>query len=646
MSRVVSRVIASSGVALRTLGMLLAWLLVLDALGCSCSETSPLATLLEKSGSVERDFRASLRAWKPAEPGARFDIGDGIQTLRAGSALLQLDDGAQLSLKPETLIRFSATPPPARTLAFDVELGAASISTTGELSLQTAGGRTRLEPGTTVTLSHDAAGLRFVVQVGQAVFYDLPPLAAGQGVLLDGHGVVTPIARPTQPTRADAGAASPGAKQDPPNAPARGNVTALVRGARASVKTERGWSALPQGSTELPMGTELELARNTTVTLERGAESATLEQNGRYVVAPRDGVLVAAASGSLAAGGTGEVRVEVPGGVIVVAAAGQAKLHVNDKSTTRVEVQAREAVLETARGRERIAAGERATLAPGGEVSVEGRSLSYADIEITAGHSLVIHDPNPPTAARFLFAGVCPQTGVLTLARNGDKKGAFAAGRDAIALPVPAGTYRYELRCETADLKPARQGRLVVMKDGGTRAMAAHPPSTQLQADGRNYTVLYQNRLPDITLAWPNAPAATALRLVHEFAEATKTIELGEPSYHFPSGRLEEGQHQFYFAGDTKVSRKTTLDIRFDNAAPTALLNTPVAVKAQSGEPVTITGVALPGWDVRVEDHPAERDAQGRFFSSAIMPADRRGLVIWISHPSRGMHAYLRRGQS
>ena len=446
-------------------------------------------------------------------------------------------------------------------------------------------------------------------------------------------------------TRADAGAASPGAGHDAPNTPASGNVMALVRGARASIKTERGWSALPQGSTELAAGTQLELTRNTTVTLERGAESATLQQNGRYVVAPRDGVLVAAASGSLAAGGTGEVRVEVPGGVIVVAAAGLAKLHVNDKKTTRVEVQAREAVIETARGRERVAAGEQATLAPGGEVSVEGRSLSYADIEITAGDSLVIHDPNPPTAARFLFAGVCPQAGVLTLARSG-KKGTFAAGHDAVALPVPAGTYRYDLRCETADVKPARQGRLVVMKDGGTRAMAAHPPSTQLQADGRNYTVLYQNRLPDITLAWPNAPAATEVRLVHEFGGATATIELAEPSYRFPSGRLEEGQHQFYFSGDTRVSRKTTINIRFDNAAPTALLNTPVAVKAQSGEPVTITGVALPGWDVRVEDHPAERDAQGRFFSSAVMPTDRRGLVIWISHPSRGMHAYLRRGQS
>lgn len=645
MSSVVRLLGAGPWLALRRMRLLLACLLVLGALGCNCSETPPLATLQQKAGPVERDFSANLRAWKPAEPGARFDLGDGVQTLRAASALLQLDDGAQLSLQPDTLIRFSATPPQAQTLAFDVELGTASIAVTGALSLQTAGGRARLEPGTTVTLSRDAEGLRFVVQVGQAVFHELQPLAAGHGVLLDGHGAVTTLAEPSELARADAGAAGPATGGDAPSTPARGSVTALVRGARASVQTERGWSALPQGSTELAAGSQLELTRDTTVKLSRGGESVTLQQNGRYVVAPRDGVLVSAASGSLDAGGTGEVRVEVPGGVIVVAAAGQARLHLNGKGSTRVEVQAREAVIETASGRETVAAGEQATLAAGGRVSIEGRSLGYADIEITAGDSLVIHDPNPPTAARFLFAGACPEAGVLELTRNGTKA-TFAAGRDAVALPMPAGSYRYQLRCGTREAKLARQGQLVVIKDSGTRALAAHPPSTQLQADGRNYTVLYQNRLPDITLTWPNAPAPKELRLIHEFAGRIDTIELGEPSHRFPSGRLAEGEHRLYFSGDTKISRKTTLNIRFDNAAPTASLNTPVGVKAQAGEAVTITGVALPGWDVRVEGQPAERDAQGRFAASALLPTDRRALVIWISHPSRGRHAYLRRGQS
>jgi hypothetical protein len=358
-------------------------------------------------------------------------------------------------------------------------------------------------------------------------------------------------------------------------------------------------------------------------------------------VAPRPDVLVKASSGTLSAGSAERVRVAVPGGVIVVAPRGKVNIQVQKKGGARVAVEAREAVLETQRGTETLSAGEEASLAADGLISVEGRSLDYADLEIDAGEAVVIHDPSPPTAVRFSFGDACPEAGVLQILG-----GSFATGRGAVALAMKAGNHRYELRCESSRASVVRRGRVSVVKDGGTRALARHPPSTVLQADGRNYTVLYQNRLPKITLAWPSPPAKGGATLVHEFGGKGEKLQLGSPSHTFASGQLEEGKHAFYFVGGGKISRQTSLSIKFDNAAPTASLNTPVQVPARSGEALTVSGTALPGWDVHVEGQPAKRDAQGRFFQATVMPAERRAVVIRISHPERGTHVYLRRRPS
>ncbi len=618
--------------ALRCLLLVLAFALC----GCSCQSSPALAKLRERTGTVERDYADKPRAWQSADLGTELRLGDAVQTRSASSAVLDLDDGARLALQESTLIRFSSTPPKERALAFDVELGTAELSTEIALSLGMASGLAKLTPGTRVTLSRDDGGLRFAVQVGQAVLGEVS-VGVGEAVLIDAQG---------QTHRADetraASEPEPAVPAVDPDAPT-GDVTIVVRGPGASIRKQGRRQPLPQGSTQLAPGTELELARDTKVQLTRGEQAATLNQNGRYVVAPRPDVLVRASSGALSAGSSERVRVEVPGGVIVVAPRGQVQVQVHAKGRARVAVQSREAVLETSRGSETVRAGEQASLEADGRVSVEGRSLDYADLELQTGESVVIHDPSPPTAVRFIFGEACPETGVLQLHGASEL---FAAGRASVALPMKAGSYRYELRCESSGSKPVRHGRVSVLKDRGTRALAVHPPATVLQADGRNYTVLYQNRLPKITLAWPSPPSGGGIQLVHELAGKTVTLELSGPSHTFPSGGLEEGKHRFHFIGGGKISRQTSLSILFDNAAPAASLNTPASVKARSGDTLTVSGTALPGWDVQVEGQAARRDAQGRFSEATVMPSERRAVVIRISHPERGTHVYLRRRPS
>lgn len=609
-------------------------LLLLVLVCCTRQPADALATLQLALGAVERDFAAQRHSWQTAEIGARFAIGDGLRTRAASSALLELAGGDQLSLDPDTSIRFASTPPEAGSLNLELVLGSVSVQAARELAIQTPAGPARVAPGTRVVLSGSQDALRFFVQVGQAVFAGDEVLAAGEAVNIDASGVSKPAPAPAQPP-----AAAPESAPAPAAAREARLISAEISGRRASIRTGQGWAPLAEGSAKLSPGSELSLERDTSIVLEHLNQRAVLRE-GRYVVAPRADVLVSAASGSLSAGSAGRVRIAVPGGTIEVAPQGQAGVRV-ERERTQVEVQARQVSLETAAGSQRLGPHERAVLHAGGKLSVEGRSLDYADVELNAGESVVLHDPSPPTAVRFTFAGACPELGLLQLFQGG-KAQAYAAGRELAALAIKTGQHRYELRCAGSAAVVAR-GNIAVQRDSGTRRMVGPQPATTLQADGRDYTVLYQNRLPDITLLWRDAPAGQGTRLVHEFEGKSTTIEVEGSRHVFASGSLVEGRHVLHFVGGGKLSRRTTVNVAFDNAAPKAAIDTPVAVTAPPGAELTVSGIALPGWDVSIEGQPAKRDAQGRFSLPVAWPRERRALAIRLGHPERGTHVYLRR---
>ena len=610
-----------------------------------CSSPPPLATLHEKSGGVQRDWAAEVRVWKVAEVGTTFHLGDGVQTLTGATARLALDDGSQLSLDAETQVRFSDTPPEQHSLGFDVETGAASLKAAAEpLSIHTRVGLARVEPGATVVFSRSDESLRIVVEVGRAVFGGSEPLLAGAGVTVQRDGTLERLELPKPSVAATIGTPglpTPPAETAPEAAESSAEITARVRGRGAVVRTGQGWSSLAEGPARLTPGTELRLARKTSVELQRGREHAQLFQNGQYIVAPRAGVLVEASEGSLAAGSEVVVRIAVRGGVIVVAPTGLVNVALGAGGTT-LDVLAREATIEGKGESQQVRAGQHATLDGSGELSIQGRGLEHADVEITAGESVVIHDPAPPTAVRFRFAGVCPDLAVLQLLRSG-KPGQYAVGEDAVALAVSRGTQRYELHCAADRTKLVKQGKLSVLTDDGSRRVAARAPATTLVADGHRYTVLYQNRLPVLTLTWPEAPVGSPLELTHAFAGTEEQLTTSEPRHTFESGSLREGRHDFYFTGGGKVSRHTRVDIQFDNAAPTATLDAAATKALEPGDPLTISGIALPGWQVQVGDRNAIQDDQGRFSLPTTWPNDTRAIAVRLSHPDRGIHLYVRR---
>jgi hypothetical protein len=609
---------------------------------CACGSGRPLATLKQTSGVVERDWAVAVGAWKPAPPGSSFSLGDGVRTRALATAWLALDDGSQLQVDADSVIRFSDAPAREHSLVFDVETGAASLQAAEALTLRTRVGLARMEPGASLRLTRAESGYRFLVQVGRAVFGNGEPLAKGQSVSVGLDGQVQRLGPEPLLLPVAARADSPPANRELPDPQAA--VTVRVTGSGARVREHDVWLPLAEGSSRLAAGAELELSQRTSVELERADQNALLQQNGHYVVAPSPGVLVDASRGALVVGGAAAVRIEVPGGMIEIAPQGRAKLSLGARGT-RLEVEAEEALIETPRQTERLTRGQSALLAVGGEVSVWGRGLSYADLSLRAGESLTVHDPTPPTAIRFVFDAACPDTATLSLRGGARAQQQYAIGKGAVSLPVARGRSLYELRCGDRST-PVRHGQLTVLADDGTRRMAPHPPASTLLADGRKYTVLYQNRLPAITLVWPHAPAAGRCVLRHAFGAREDSIELEQPSYGFGAGVLQEGRHSFYFEGDGKLSRHTLLDIQFDNAAPTASLSPAPSVPPAPGASMIISGSALPGWSVWVEGQRPTLDAQGRFSILANMPSEQRALSVKLSHPERGTHVYLRRGQS
>lgn len=617
--------------------------LCLALTSCRCGDDGVLATLESRAGQVDRDTKAQERAWRDAAVGAAFSMGDAVRTREASTALLALDDGSHLSVRPKTVLRFSDSPPKAGEQGFDVETGEALLEVgDAGLILRTSLGLARIDGKSQVLVRRTTGGVRFEVHVGRAVL-ETPDgkrneLEQGQGIVVGvGHAVLDPPQPPASVSAPDAAAVLNSVS---------GDVAGHVVGAGVSVQrpSAASFDALLPGAVLLPSGSTVKVKQGSTLTLERGGASAALAGDGTYLVGGADGTLVQVQRGSVALSG-GRTRIAVPGGVIVTSAGSAASVETL-RQGSRVRVTKQHVSVDTPKGTERVDAGQEALLGGSGEIELAGKGLDYADISINSGESPVVHDPKPPTAVRILFQGACPEGGTV---RVQGKAGAFASGADAVALPFAAGRHAYALYClgsGAAERAPVSRGTLTVVHDAGMRPMPQKPPSTAVEADGRTYTVMYQNQLPQVSLRWSKAPEGAGFVLAHRSAAGSRSYKVSTPTYSFRSGALPEGSHTFYFEGGGKVSRQTTVQIRFDNAAPTASLQTPVALGVKQGESVNISGVAQPGWSVQINGNSATLDGQQRFNQKAEMPRTERALAVRLTHPQRGTHIYVRRAAS
>ena len=235
----------------------------------------------------------------------------------------------------------------------------------------------------------------------------------------------------------------------------------------------------------------------------------------------------------------------------------------------------------------------------------------------------MVHDPSPPTAIGFKLRGSCDGPARLT---SGNLR---TEAQGQANLRFGPGQHAYEVRCLDKPDEVAAQGTVRVLQDAGTKKLPTFAPTASVATDGRRYTVLYQHRLPTVTVSWPTAPQIGG-----------RSIQTKTPSYTLAA--LPRGRHTVVFsAASTPVrqSRSTTIEVVYDSQAPAARVSDPPLEFDPSGQ-VKIRGQALPGWSVSVGDQPLEVDGQNKF--STAVKGDGT-IPIAFTHPNRGTHYYLRR---
>jgi hypothetical protein len=491
-------------------------LCVLLALGCS--RARPIATLEKSAGKVERDFAKTTGTWAHAERGAKFELGDGVKTGNASTALLLLFDNSLIALDPTTLIRFLDRPSSAKGAKLDVVMGSATLEAgDAALDIDLSLGRARVDAHGKVRLAREGGTLKVEVMIGSAQML-------GEKESLE-----------------------------------------LRVGDRAEILPDRTLRSLPgEGA-------------------GAAASAAPPGVSSAGVVAPERGI--------------------ADGGVDVDLSANSAP--------------------------------------DGGAADAPARGPETVDFPAVAGDSFVVHDPKPPTAIAFT-QNRCPSGALLTL-HSARGKPRVTLGNARVSAVFPAGSTRYTLTCVGAEDVPVAAGTITVQADSGTRQLARTAPFTQVDADGRRYTVLYQSLLPKISVRWPNAPEASSYALSVRSSSGARSFTSAAPSYAFPASALAEGEHTLTFEAAGKRSKPTSVVVRFDNAAPTASIVSPADGSFAPGASVLLSGAALPGWSVSAAGKELAQDAQNRFSEEVGAPSGQRALVIRFSHPSRGVHYYLKR---
>jgi hypothetical protein len=624
-----------------------------ESCGCGAPEAFVIATLTAMDGDgVERDVAAGVGQWRGVQVGARFSIGDGLKTTAPSQATVDFTGGGQLRVKPDTIIRFLVDGSQVGESVIDVQTGEALLmSGMAELRLRTHVGLAVIAPGTRIVLGREGAALNYAVELGEARFRsasgDETVLRAGESMDIEIGMAALRRKGVAEGPVADAG----GIQAEIGEAVIAKIESAGVMVRAADARAQSPWQPLPKGERSLPSGTQLKLPAGTTIELSRGKDKARLSGAGEFVVG--DGVVLVEAKqgGVYVDANAADVEILVPGGVIVARAGdGGSRGQVQVGPTSgMISVERGSIAYKDAAGSLELTSGEQhkfaiQALAQGGDSAPFTPGPDYSNLRVRAGESFVVHAPEVPVAIAFDASHKCKGEVALELGTVvASAKKQRGQGQGSANLLFPAGTRGYTARCvdERGGLGPiVARGSVQVLNDAGTRKLPPRPPTSEVETDGRTYSVYYQNQLPDIRVRWPNAPADQKYTLEID----GKAQPLAKPEHVFRSGSLRDGAHQLAFAAGSRRSRTTTVEVRFDNTAPTASLSAPTDRSFSPGASVSIEGVVLPAWKVSVDGGTITMEGAERFVGQVTTSAAKPDVAVRLTHPRLGTHYYLRRG--
>lgn len=630
----------------------LVWAVATLALvACSKKGDDSVARVAAYKGAVEKDVGSGWQAVKGKD---KLKCDSGLRTGADSTAAIAFSAGGEFELQETTDVVLSCGGNPGLSVAvgevlvqagpdgsvFDLEIGTVSLASKGRYRI----GSGRFDVLVGAATVRRASDPDEVLEPGEALAWEI--------------GAAT-VQKVKKPEAIDAGVAEATDAGVPDAGPGEDElliVTVSGRKAERKLPGEKKWKRLKKGEHELAGGTRVRLRKRTKMKLTRGAESATVAGAAEFVVGGAGEPLVTSARGVIDLHATeAPVAIKVPGGVIM------ARPRKGDGSKARIDIKKGTARVRAQRGlidvtgkggvEDTLQIGERLTLARDGTTKVEGRAPASSDFALPSDENATIHAARLPVSLAIRFPGECPSEAVVETSTRANFRSRVtqAKGTGSANISAGRGTLYYRVRCINDGVLQKRasaKGKLRVLRDKATQPLPKRASSSPVDADGRRYRVLYQNRLPAITFHWPKSPKGSSYKF-HLTSERgnTKTVSVRGPQHKMRAGSLAEGKYQYYFDVDGKRSKTSTLSIEFDNAAPSTYLRSPRVGERWSGGQVRVQGVALIGSSVKVGDTPVSVDQNGRFASNITVVEGEKSLAVRVSHRKQGVHYYIRRAR-
>ena len=587
-----------------------------------CKKSEPVVARLEAAvAKVERMPREAA-PWQPASVGDGFVLGSALRTGPASSAHVRVGRSGKLDVKQNAVVHF--TKKGGRVGDVSVETGGIELESGDDA---VGFGDAVLEPHGRARVERGPNGETIDVTVGTVELEDDTKVGAG------GHVVIPDGGKPM--VGAATGSGSGSATE------VVGNVLSITVTGKPVKVTHGGADAtLDPGQHHLDPHAALVVPADATVEVtQHGARVATTGAAKLEIGNDLSDLDIASGSVAVHAAG-GDVVAAVPGGKVVVHDGGDTQADVSAKDGTAVDdVHGRTDVTGKVDDA-KLVEGQSIVLAANGQLEPIAPPPAQTEVAIAAGESAIIHDPKAPSAVHVGFTQACLGSGVVEVAHDRAFKRVVARVRStgAANVSIPAGSFVYRVRCDAGD---GAQGTIQVVRDSGRAPLPRAAARTTIEMDGREYTVLYQNLLPELTLSWRHAPKRAGYTfVVKPKAGKERRIASASADLALHPGDVAEGSYTVWGEADGGAkSEQSRIVIEFDNATPSASID---SVEVKDGK-VHVKGAVIDGSSVSAGGAPVELDRHRRFDTELAPGTGEDGVGIRIAHPKLGVHYYVTR---
>jgi hypothetical protein len=404
------------------------------------------------------------------------------------------------------------------------------------------------------------------------------------------------------------------------------------------VKTSGAETALDAGEHQLEPGAKVRFPEGSVVEVARGDARLVIAGPGELTLGGSPETLATVTRGGVALKTADPAAVAIPGGVIAVRG-GEASAQVDGDGSTignrRGETTIRAKSVDT-----KLAVGDLASLAVDGTVVMLPPPPARAVLAIAAGESPTLHDARAPTPVRLRFPDDCA-AGLVEVAKDRAMRRLVgrSSGIGGANVLVAAGRWHYRVRCDGG--KQLR-GTITVARDSGRAPLPKTAARTLVEMDGREYTIHYQNLLPELTLSWRNAAFSVGYTFVVKSATRERRFSSPAAKRILRPGEIGEGSYKVWVepSGGSARSETSRIVIEFDNATPGVQLH---QIDRADGK-LLVKGTVIEGSTVTASTGAAiELDRHRRFNAELAVAGGEDGVGVRIAHPKLGIHYYVLR---